>query len=166
MNEYVVTVNGNKREIKVVRDDLIKTFSAECEVELSKVNNYLYLLKIAHKTYEITTHKLSEDKYRFGVDGHSFDGVVRTKLKENASEVIKNKSHETHLTKIISPMPGLLLKIHKNAGEHVNENEPIILLEAMKMENEIRSPKSGIIKEVFLKRGSTVEKDVLILTIE
>lgn len=166
MNEYVVNTNENKREIKVIRDNLVKIKDKEIEVELSKVNNYLFLLKVANKTYEITTHKLSEEKYRFGVDGHSFEATVRTKLKENANEVIKNKSNEPHITKIIGPMPGLVLKIFKKVGEAVEENEPVVVLEAMKMENEIRSPKKGIIKEIFLKHGSTVEKDAVILTIE
>jgi len=63
-------------------------------------------------------------------------------------------------------MPGLVLKIFKQVGETVEENEPVVVLEAMKMENEIRSPKKGVIKEIFLKHGSTVEKDAVILTIE
>ncbi len=166
MNEFIATTNEHKREIKVLNDTLVKIGDKEQEVELSKVSNYLYLLKIGNKTYEITTHKQNEEKFRFGVDGHSFEVIVRTKLKENANEVIKNKKTETHITKIASPMPGLLLKIYKNIGEHVDENEPVVVLEAMKMENEIRSPKKGIIKEILLKQGSTLEKDAVILTIE
>lgn len=166
MNEFVVTTGGNKKEIKVLNDNLVKIGDKEQEVELSKVNNYLYLLKIANKTYEITTHKLNDEKFRFGVDGHFYETIVRTKLKENANEVIKNKSNEPHITKITGPMPGLVLKIFKKVGEEVKENEPVVVLEAMKMENEIRSPKSGIVKEIFLKHGSTVEKDAVILTIE
>jgi len=166
MNEFVVTTNENKREIKVLRDNLVRIGDKDIEVELSKVNNYLYLLKVAHKTYEITTHKLNDEKFRFGVDGHSFESVVRTKLKENANEVIKNKAKDPHITKIVGPMPGLVLKIFKQVGETVEENEPVVVLEAMKMENEIRSPKKGVIKEIFLKHGSTVEKDAVILTIE
>ncbi|MBA4317248.1 MAG: hypothetical protein C0412_02505 [Flavobacterium sp.] len=166
MNEFITTTNEHKREIKVLSDTLVRIGDREQEVEFSKVSNYLYLLKIGNKTYEITTHKQNEEKFRFGVDGHSFEVTVRTKLKETANEVIKNKITETHITKITSPMPGLLLKIHKAIGEHVEENEPIVVLEAMKMENEIRSPKSGIIKEIFMKHGSTLEKDAVILTIE
>ncbi len=166
MNEYVVTLDGKKKEIKVVNESTVRIGDIEKEVIISKVNNYLYLLKIANKTYEITTQKLNEEKFRLGVDGHLFETVVRTRLKENASEVIRNKSNEPHITKIVGPMPGLVLKIFKGVGEHVEENEPIVVLEAMKMENEIRSPKSGVIKEVLLKHGSTVEKDAVILTIE
>jgi len=166
MNEYVVTINEKKKNVLVINENTVKTNGSEIEVELSKVNNYLYLLKIDNKTYEITSQKLAGEKYRFGIDGHSFETAVRTKLKENANEVIKNKTAEHHVTKIISPMPGLVLKIFKNVGETIKENEPIVLLEAMKMENEIRSPKNGIVGEIFLKRGSSVEKDAVILTIE
>ena len=63
-------------------------------------------------------------------------------------------------------MPGLLLKIKKKEGEHVEIGEPIIVLEAMKMENEIRSPSSGTVTEINFTEGSSVEKDAIILKIE
>ena len=63
-------------------------------------------------------------------------------------------------------MPGLLLKMKKKEGDSIEMGESIGILEAMKMENDIISPASGIIKEIFKKEGASVEKDEIILKIE
>jgi len=63
-------------------------------------------------------------------------------------------------------MPGLLLKLKKNIGDLVTAGEPLLILEAMKMENEIRSPVNGIVKEILFKEGQSVEKNSIILTFE
>jgi biotin carboxyl carrier protein len=63
-------------------------------------------------------------------------------------------------------MPGMVLRLKKRVGDTVEMGESVVILEAMKMENDLRSPSSGIIKEVIVKEGVSVEKDSILLTIE
>ena len=56
-----------------------------------------------------------------------------------------------------SPMPGNILKVNVAAGQAVKEGDVLVILEAMKMENEIMAPKSGTVAQVFVQKGSTVE---------
>ena len=56
-----------------------------------------------------------------------------------------------------SPMPGNILKVHVVAGQAVKEGEVLVILEAMKMENEIMAPKSGTVTQVLVEKGATVE---------
>jgi biotin carboxyl carrier protein len=65
-----------------------------------------------------------------------------------------------------APMPGLILKIRKKAGETVEQGESLIILEAMKMENDLKAPASGIIKSILVSEGSAVEKGVVLFSIE
>lgn len=55
-----------------------------------------------------------------------------------------------------SPMPGTILEVLKQAGDAVAENEVVIILEAMKMENEIVAPKSGVIDSIAVAKGASV----------
>lgn len=80
--------------------------------------------------------------------------------------MLKQREASAKHDSIKAPMPGLILKIKKKAGEHVEIGEPLIVLEAMKMENEIRSPSTGTITEINYTEGSSVEKDAVILKIE
>ena len=57
---------------------------------------------------------------------------------------------------VASPMPGVILQIRKNSGDHVKEGETLFILEAMKMENEIVAPKDGVIVQIITVNGATV----------
>ncbi len=62
-----------------------------------------------------------------------------------------------------APMPGLILEIQVKNGQEVSEGDPLLILEAMKMENVITSPRDGVIKKVTMAKGNTVDKkDILI----
>jgi pyruvate carboxylase subunit B len=63
-------------------------------------------------------------------------------------------------------MPGLILKIRKSVGEKVEQGESVIILEAMKMENDLKAPASGYIENIFVTEGSAVEKGTTLLSID
>ena len=65
-------------------------------------------------------------------------------------------------TKVVAPMPGAILAVNKNVGDSVNTGDVIMILEAMKMENEIVAPVSGTIKQLLVQKGSTVETDAVL----
>ncbi|MBO5891826.1 MAG: biotin/lipoyl-binding protein, partial [Oscillospiraceae bacterium] len=56
-----------------------------------------------------------------------------------------------------APMPGTILKVHVQNGQAVKEGDVLVVLEAMKMENEILAPKNGTITQVLVSKGSTVD---------
>ena len=58
---------------------------------------------------------------------------------------------------VTSPMPGNILKVNVTAGQAVKEGELLVVLEAMKMENEIFAPKAGTVAQVLVSKGSTVD---------
>lgn len=165
MNEFVVTLNNKKRSIKVINSTSVLLDDNIVDVELSKINDHLYLLKAADKVYEITTAKLTNDKYIFLLEGHNFEVTVRTTLKEKAAEYLRNKETLIHHDAVTAPMPGLIVSLKKKIGEEVKMGESLLTLEAMKMENDLRSPASGHIKEVNYKEGENVEKGAIILII-
>ena len=68
-------------------------------------------------------------------------------------------------TKVIAPMPGTILAVNKAVGDAVNAGDIIVILEAMKMENEIVAPASGTIKQILVQKGSNVDTDAVIAVI-
>jgi biotin carboxyl carrier protein len=65
-----------------------------------------------------------------------------------------------------APMPGLVLDIQVKAGDTVEKGMPLLILEAMKMENVIKSPGDGVIKSVAVEKGAAVEKSALLVEFE
>jgi biotin carboxyl carrier protein len=69
-------------------------------------------------------------------------------------------------TTVEAPMVGKILKIEKSVGDHVDEDEVVIVMEAMKMEIPIVAPASGIIKDIKVSPGQAVEADQELALIE
>lgn len=79
--------------------------------------------------------------------------------------ILSGAGTSSSTVKVNAPMPGLLKAINVSAGQIVKKGESIFILEAMKMENAIKSPINGIIKEIHVKSGSAIEKGFVLCTI-
>ena len=67
---------------------------------------------------------------------------------------------------VMAPMPATVVAIHAGAGQAVKEGDTVIVLEAMKMELPIKSPRSGVVKAVHCAKGELVQPGVILLEIE
>lgn len=68
--------------------------------------------------------------------------------------------------KVEAPMPGTIMAVKVNVGDMVKEGQPVIILEAMKMENDIVAPKAGKITSITVKKGDTVNVNDVLATVE
>jgi acetyl-CoA carboxylase biotin carboxyl carrier protein len=87
-------------------------------------------------------------------------------VKEIYIDVLLNDKEELIVSEIIAPMGGKVLDVKINAGDSVNEDDEIIVLEAMKMELPVVATASGTVKEVKCKKGDTVEADAVLVVLE
>jgi len=67
---------------------------------------------------------------------------------------------------VSAPMPGTILRVNKAAGDAVKAGEAVVVLEAMKMENDISSPKDGVIKAIAVNKGDTVASGQFLFEVE
>ena len=73
---------------------------------------------------------------------------------------------ESGIMRIVSPMPGKVLRVLVKDGQSVKEGDGLVVIEAMKMENELRAPRDGTVKEIVARAGESVDGSTLLLTIE
>lgn len=165
MTDYIVNTETKSYTVSINANDTVVINDKDHQVKLSKLSDYSYLLKVDNKIYQITSERNGSNNYTFTIDGFYYDISVRTLLEEKAFEHLKNKAQYNHNSIVKSPMPGLVLKIKKNVGDQVEIGESLIILEAMKMENDIRASISGVIKEIPIKENSAVEKNETLVVI-
>jgi biotin carboxyl carrier protein len=106
------------------------------------------------------TIKLSLNGYTYTLDVHSErDQYFQRLLRDTATA-------SSGMMKVAAPMPGLLKAVVVENGQHVKKGERLFILEAMKMENDIKSPTDGVIAGLSAAAGTPVEKGFLLCTIE
>lgn len=104
--------------------------------------------------------------YEIRVNGRSY----RVRLADDLDQQIAQMGFQTgaaqSVSRIEAPMPGLILAVHVAGGDAVKEGQPLLILEAMKMENVILAPRDGVIKQVAVARGAAVDKKSLLVEFE
>jgi len=159
MSEYIITINGSKKKVNIINEKEASIDGKVVDYSLESLNYSTYLLRINNIFYEISSEKVDEEKYSLLVKGKKIITIARTELQERAAKLIEDtKASSNHQIYIYAPMPGIILKINKSVGDKIIENESVLILEAMKMENDLRAPESGFIKKIFFSEGNTVEK--------
>lgn len=166
MSDFAASINKSKKNISVSENSTIKVDDKIYNFNLKKLGEFSYLLNLNNKFYEITARQIDEEKYTIVVNGSLFEIEIRTLLQEKALKLLEQKKSSNRKLEIKAPMPGMILKVNKKSGDKVSSGEPVIILEAMKMENELRAPVSGIIKDVFVNEGSAVDKGLKLFSIE
>lgn len=166
MNDFVVSVNNSRFEINILNDSELMINDELVKYEIHQICIHSFILKLNNKIFQLTSEKINSDLFKVLVQGYLNEVTVRTALQERAYRLLESTVgiHHHHI-EIKAPMPGLILKINKNVGDKVEMGNTVIILEAMKMENDIKSPASGTIKEIFVNEGKAVEKGVKLFSV-
>lgn len=167
MSEFIITVNEKKRHIKIIDDETLLIDGKKTNFEINKLSNGTGVLKIDNKVYEVSVQRSEGEFLELFINGRLFEVIGRTVLQEKASNLLeKAESLHSHKVVVKAPMPGMILKLKKRSGEQVEKGDSVIILEAMKMENEIKAPASGTITELKVSEGNAVEKNSFLFSIE
>lgn len=160
MNYYKATVN--KTDTFELNETSIENLDA-----VSDVNSEFHVLK-DNRSYkaEITQSDFLSKNYTVKVNGNTYE----VNLANSLDLLIKEMGFEVGAAKqvdaIKAPMPGLVLEISIEVGQEVQEGDNLLILEAMKMENNFTSPRAGIIKSIAVNKGQAVDKGQLLIEFE
>lgn len=115
-------------------------------------------------------------RFNITVNGSTYEVEVEEVEEEVGNDKLakkpaaKNNSRKYAVSKensgVTAPMPGVITDIRVKVGDEISDGQMLMILEAMKMENEIASGKEGVIKEIVVSSGQTVAAGDLLLVIE
>ncbi len=166
MSEYVVTLNNKKRTVSYSGNSKVVLEGKEFDCELLHLNSQTYILKINDRFYEASSGRYDNGNLILLIDGNRFEAAIKTTLQEKASSLLNQSESFNKKTDVKAPMPGMVLKVNKKAGDKIEQGETIVILEAMKMENDLRAPVGGELKEILVEEGTAVDKGAILFTIE
>ncbi len=96
----------------------------------------------------------------FSLDDREYSTLLTLKFLKRKKYQLKDPS------KLTAFIPGLIQKIYVEKGQKVRRGEPLLVLEAMKMKNDVFSPVNGIIKDILVKPGEVVKKNQILIQFE
>jgi biotin carboxyl carrier protein len=108
----------------------------------------------------------SEKRFEFAIRGAKYDVVVRDRIDLLLDKLGMAHASGTSVKEVKAPMPGLVLAVLVQVGDVVQEGDKLLLLEAMKMENNIVAPTAGVVQSVGCLRGDAVEKGQVLVRFE
>ena len=157
---YSIMVNED-HEFQLTQEDI-----AQLDILRTAENSFHILRKGQSYHIELIASNFNDLQYIIKVNGAEYTTSVKTPLLHLIDKMGFASNGAKNVSSIEAPMPGLILDITVKEGQAVNENDPLLILEAMKMENSITSPREGVIKSISVKKGEAVDKKQILLTFE
>lgn len=162
--KYITTVDGVEFEVEILEGGKVSVNGHTYEVDWEEVSGQmLFSLLINGKSFEVNISE-EENVWQVLIQGTLYTAEViderEKRLRETSGELAISSSEFV----LKAPMPGLVVKVPVKAGDKVDKGRVLVILESMKMQNELKSPLEGTVSQVIVKKGDHVEKrDVMVL---
>lgn len=157
---YKIKVNGSHTF------DVTKETMESLDVAETATHKYHILQNNTSIKAEILNADFNKKLYSVKVNNNTYQVNIYDALDQQIEALGFEIGTSKQVDDIKAPMPGLILDITVTEAQEVKENDALLILEAMKMENVINSPRDGIIKSISVKKGETVDKNALLITFE
>jgi len=157
--EHVIEIDNNEAGISVFLD------GNHQRVELQRIGeSNLYSLIADNKSHQLFIEK-KQDGYLISINGHKYRVTIEDEKSRLLRSLIKTDAAQHGPIEVKSPMPGLIVRINVAEGQEIQKDDSLVIIEAMKMENEIRANSNGVVKKLLIKEGDSVDKGAALMMI-
>lgn len=166
-----------KYKVNDAKENSVEVIFDDKQIILNEKNTNLDLVQIAPDKYHVIKDNRSYNLYvlekdlvnktfKIKVNDQVFDLNLEDPLDQQLAKMGLSKTANEKIDKIVAPMPGLVLNILVQPGQEVKKGDSLIILEAMKMENVIKSAGTGAVKRIAVQQKDAVEKNQLLIEME
>jgi acetyl/propionyl-CoA carboxylase alpha subunit len=156
--KYIATIDDQEYLVDILDENRVQVGEQVYQVDFQWVNDQpVYSLIIDGKSFEAYVFP-EEDVFDVLLLGHMFPVRVedeRDRRLRAAAGKVFSESEEYHLK---APMPGLVISVLVTEGQVVQKGDVLVILESMKMQNELRSPRPGVVQRLRVRPGDRVEQ--------
>lgn len=164
--KYTAIINDKAYQIEIGANNTVLIDGEAHTVDFRGIDGMsLYSLLIDNLSWEVLVERTG-DEYRVLIDGELHVVDVQDERTRKLAKVEAKSAAPTGEIAIKAPMPGLVRGVNVNIGDSVAARQGIVILEAMKMENELRAPRAGVVKEIRVKPGDKVEQGQVLVVVK
>jgi biotin carboxyl carrier protein len=170
MADYQVTIGERTIRVTLRRADnrvLARIDDAdEVAVEMTTVGGVLRSLAIGDSRTELLAARAADGAVAMSLGGIGFRAEVVDEAHARLASVAGARSSSSTRSELKAPMPGLVVRVLCEVGDEVAPSQPLAVLQAMKMENELAVPRGGKVSAINVTAGQTVEQGQVLLVVE
>jgi acetyl/propionyl-CoA carboxylase alpha subunit len=166
--KYVVQLNDQRHTVSIGPEGVRYEDESPGHSELSDIEGSpVRMVKVGTHVYRVVAEKRQgRGKYTLWVDGYRFECEALDERTRAIRDLSAASATPTGPASIIAPMPGLIVRINVSVGDRVEAGQGMVVMEAMKMENELRAMAPGSVTRVNVTAGTAVEKGTLLVELE
>ncbi len=138
--------------------DGIHVNGKKIEYDYHKVGDNSFLIFHQHKSYKIEIVNQNGKTLDLRINGKAVEIQIKNHLDQLLEKLGMTSEADDVIHEIISPMPGTILEIFVQEGDTIKKGDPLLVLEAMKMENIIKSPVDNTVRKIEVEIGENVNK--------
>ena len=162
--KYFAGVGDHTFEIEINEDGVVVD-GETITVDLRQSGvTQLYSLLLDGASFEILIEE-TQQSYDVTLRGEQFSVQVEDERTRRLNAGRQGPALPQGDLTVRAPIPGLIVQVLVQDGDEIIEDQPLMILEAMKMENEIRAMRSGIVRKVEVSAGQSVEQDAVLMVI-
>jgi len=169
MSELKVTVeNGKEYRIETVSENNFTINGESKTLDLIELKEGKFNVIQGNKSYnaEVVAADKEAKEFTIKVNNHDYQLKVEDRFDLLLHQLGMDNMANAGFTELKAPMPGLVLKLAVEAGQEIKKDDPLVVLEAMKMENVLKSPADAVVKGIAVEVGQAVEKNQLLIEFE
>jgi pyruvate carboxylase subunit B len=162
--KYVVTVDGQTIELSL-EGDAARIEGARVDAHVDDLEGTpISLVTIGGVVHRVVVRReQGRGRYSLWLGGRRFDVEALDERTHAIRQLSAASGVAAGPTSVIAPMPGLIVRVGVEPGDAVQAGQPLVVIEAMKMENELRAPAAGTVRTVHVAAGSAVEKGAVLV---
>jgi biotin carboxyl carrier protein len=163
--KYITSVEGKQFLIEVMDDKHVSVNGKVYEVDFESVNGQpVYSLIVDGRSHESYIYQ-GDDNWQVLLRGRLYPVTVEDEREKRLRAAAGGGVAETGEFHLRAPMPGLVVAVPVTEGQQVKKGQVILILESMKMQNEIKAPRDGVVGRVRVKAGESVEQKQTLLSV-
>ena len=164
---YIVQVGEERREVDVAGDAVVVD-GVETPARLTDVpGTPVRLVGLGDEVHRVIARRHpGRGRYTLWVDGFRYEVEALDERSRTIRDLSAASGVAAGPAPLVAPMPGLVVRVNVTEGDEVAAGQGLVVMEAMKMENELRAPAAGRVSRVHATAGTAVEKGTVLVELE
>lgn len=164
--KYITTIGDRQFLVEIVDDEHVIVNGQVYAVDFNSVSDQpVFSMIVDGQSHEAYVYP-NEEEWQVLIQGRLYPAHVQDEREKRLRAAASSSVAEREEYHLKAPMPGLVVSVPVTEGQEVQKGDVLIILESMKMQNELKSPRAGVVTRLRVEAGDSVEQRQTLLSVE